>query len=231
MATRQERASLRDGNGRAARLARWLEQKPSAPEIDHLAFEWKNDGEWVRVQLWRRDEVSPALAGPIDAAACELANELGQYLTARVVWCDPKSGAYWTEHALRVQPEDFDGEQAFDGSTANVAIQTQRALERMLSMAGGSQMQANTCLREANGQLLESNRMLGGENTRLREDLYASRERVGELEQEVARREQLLERAIEAAELAEQRGKDDTQTGQVLQLVQRALSQPPAPAG
>lgn len=224
--------SLRDGNGRAARLARWLEQLPANPKITHLALEWKSEGEWVRVQLWPRGEVTPLMAVPIDAAVTELANELGQYLTARVVWLEPEASMYWTEHALRVHPEDMEGQQAFDGSAGNVAIQTQRALERMLGQAANSQQQANTSLREGNAQLLESNRILGGENNRLREDLYKLRDALVEKDEEIARLSALLERACEAAELAAQRGREDDHTGQVLQLVGKALgNMPQQPAG
>lgn len=215
--------SLRDGNGRVARLARWLSQQPASLATDTLVLEYKEDSEWKRLQMWPRSEVAQQLAQQIDNTVTELANELGAYLTARVVWFDSKAQTYWTEHALRVQPEDMEGLQAFDGSAQSMAIQNQRHQEKMHTTGMGLLTQAALALRETNAQLLDSNRILGTENTRLREDLYTTRERVAELEQENARLTGMFEQAVDTAEAAGAKSAEEDKTGQVLHLITTAM--------
>ena len=231
MATRQERSSLRDGNGRVARLARWLAQPPSSEKVDALVLEVKEDGEWKRLQIWKREEVQQQLATLIDGTVTDLANELGQYLTARVVWMETATGAYWTEHALRVQPEDMEGSQAFDGTAQSIAIQNQRHQERTAGAAHALIASISITLRETNAQLRDTNQILSTENARLREDLYESRERISELEQENARLAGMLEQAVDTAEAAGKKTAEDDKTGQVLQLVTAAMNQAAQPSG
>jgi DNA-binding transcriptional MerR regulator len=179
-------------------------------------LEHKHEGDWQRLQVWPRSEVNQTLATNIDATVTELANELGAYVTARCAWFDSDKQTYWTEHALRVQPEDMEGFQAFSGDNTSQAIQMQRHQERVLGMGLSNINSAMQCLRESNQLVGEQARQAQSENLRLRE-------RVAELEQENARLSGMLEQALAAAENAEAQAGDSSHEKQVLQLVTTAL--------
>jgi hypothetical protein len=221
--------TLRDGNGRVARLARWLQQLPASEAVDALILEHKEEGEWKRMQVWTRAEVNQQLATGIDSAITELANELGAYLTARVVWFDTTHGVYWTEHALRVQPEDMEGMQAFGGDAGSIAIQNQRHQERVVNMHLGMFGSSMNALKETNAALLESSRMTAAENLRLREDLYAARSQIAELEQEHGRLQNMLDEALSAAEKSTEKAEQAESTGDIIKMITSAVgSQQPA---
>jgi hypothetical protein len=221
--------TLRDGNGRVARLARWLSEAPASASVDVLVLEHKAEGEWLRLQMWPRASVNAGLAAIIDTAITELANELGAYVTARVVWMDSEKQAYWTEHALRVQPEDMDGQQAFDGTASSMAIQNQRHQERVfatnISLIGTSM----AALREVNGDLREANRITAAENHRLREELRAAQQKVELLTGEVSRLQTIADEALSQAESAAEKKQDESQSAQIVQLITAAAQQHMAP--
>ena len=59
-------AGILDGNGRTARLARWLRELPRRKEVDTLVLEMKSEDGWQRVQSWDRADAGMHLALPID---------------------------------------------------------------------------------------------------------------------------------------------------------------------
>jgi hypothetical protein len=214
--------SLRDGNGRVARLARWLDQQPSLSSVDTLLLELKDsEGEWSRLQVWPRSNVSQFLATEIDATVQDAANEQGAYLTARCAWFDTAAGAYWTEHQLRVHPEGMGDQQAFDGTAQSQAILMQRHQERALGMGLNTVNLALQSMREAMELSSSTATQAQSENLSLRE-------RVAELEQENARLNGMLESAIAAAESAAAEASESDEQSNVIKLIQKAIA-PPAP--
>jgi hypothetical protein len=220
MTRQSQEKSLRDGNGRTARLARWLQQSPSAAQVDSLVLEIKQDGEWQRLQIWPRDEVSQALASVIDSTVTELANELGAYITARAAWFNLERQAYWTEHALRVQPEDLDVTQAFSGDAQSIAIQNQRHQERIVGVHIGGFNSAIHAMRETNADLRSMKDQVNAENLTLREQLYTAQSDVLRLEAELAKVQQMLDDALVIIEKAPEPGNDNGQSDQSKQVIQ-----------
>jgi hypothetical protein len=208
---------LRDGNGRVARLARWLAQCPTSAGVDLLVLEHKQEGEWQRLQVWPRSEAQAALAQMIDSTIVELANELGAYVTARCAWFDSARQVYWTEHALRVQPEDLDVSQAFSGDQTSIAIQNQRHQERVVSVHLGGFADAMRALRESSADMRAMKDQAVAE-------CVAVREENAQLRAENLKLETMLEKALLAAENAENDNGGDSQQKQVLQLVTTALA-------
>jgi len=212
--------SLRDGNGRSARLARWLDQKPTSETVDQLVLELKtSEGEWARLQVWPRALAFPTLAHEIDATVQDAANEQGQYITARCAWFDTAAGAYWTEHQLRVHPEDMAGQQAFDGSGQSQSILMQRHQERALGMGLNTINVAMVSMREAMELSRDTATQAQTENLELRA-------RVTELEAENARLGGLLEQALAAAETAQAENAQADEQGNVIKLITKAMSAP-----
>lgn len=218
--------SLRDGNGRTARLARWLAQSPTSPSVDTLVLESRQEGEWQRLQCWPIDRVSQLLASEIDELVVSLANELGAYVQARVAWWSSSTSSYWTEHALRVQPEDM-GQmvQAFSGDQTSIAIQNQRHQEHM----AGAWLRAVDAslggLKQSSEDLRLVNSQVQSENLRLREELQEASRLITEQASEIARLTSDLEQAIAQVEEAAQAGgaKATAQHEQVIGLITTAL--------
>jgi hypothetical protein len=211
--------SLLDGNGRTARLARWLRELPKRTQVDVLVLEVKSDDGWNRVQCWDRKEVGQHLALAIDAAVTDLANEVGAFVTAKVAWWDSAAGTYWTEHALRAQPEGMQGQQAFSGDAQSAAIQTQRGLERVMSAYMGGI--------ETSQAMLRDSASIAQENFRASQtELMLLREKVAQLELENGQLAAQLEEALSAAERIEEKSESQTnsQQQQAMQLFQGVIS-------
>ena len=210
--------TLRDGNGRVARLARWLEQPPASATVDLLVLELRTpEGEWSRLQMWSRDQVSQTLAYSIDETIQDHANEVGTYTTARVAWFDSKRETYWTEQQLRVHPESMgEGMQAFDGTNQSQAIQLQRHQERVLGMGQGMQRESMQCMRET----MQFNREIAANAQRENIEL---RTRVAELEGDLARMTAIADEAVRRAEQAEESSEASDDKKQVFQLIQGAI--------
>lgn len=210
-------AGLLDGNGRTARLARWLRDIPKRKELDTLVLEMKTDDGWQRMQCWDRVEAGMHLALAIDAAVTDLANECGAFVTCQVAWLDSKSGQYWTAHALRAQPEGMSGQQAFGGDAQSAAIQTQRGLERLVgAYMGGIETSQRMCERSAEiAQAAYESR----EN-----EVMVLRERCALLERENAELGQQLEAAIEAGERLEATKQESSQQNQAIGIFQQLMA-------
>jgi hypothetical protein len=216
----KQEKTLRDGNGRAARLARWLDQKPALESVDQLVLELKtSDGEWARLQVWPRNNVSQFLATDIDATVQDAANEQGQYITARCAWFDSSAESYWTEHQLRVHPEGMGEQQAFDGTAQSQAILMQRHQERALGMGLNTVNLALQAMREA----MELSRDTA---TQAQSELLALRERNAELEGENARLAGMLDQALTAAETARAEREEESEQSNVIRLIQNAITTP-----
>lgn len=210
-------AGLLDGNGRTARLARWLREVPKRKELDTLVLEMKSDDGWQRMQCWDRAEAGMHLALAIDAAVTDLANECGAFVTCQVAWLDSKSGQYWTAHALRAQPEGMGGQQAFAGDAQSAAIQTQRGLERLVgAYMGGIETSQRMCERSAE---IAQSAYEGAQN-----ELMTLRERVQALERENAELSSQLEAAIDAGERLEAQKAQGDQQSQAMGLFQQLMA-------
>lgn len=214
------RNAINHGNGRAAALARWLRVMPP-DRYTMLMLEVKVDGEWERVQGWRREEVNELLAATIEELAQDHANEVAQYSLMRVAWWCPDDEKYWTSRDLRVQaqlPEGAtDAGQVFSGEHTNAMIQTQRHVEKMAGAYIGGMSGAMAALREANAQLRD-------ECVDLREDNRSLRQRVSELELENMRLTALAEQAADTAEgLVEKVEQQDKQSN-VIDMVTKAVA-------
>lgn len=203
---------LLDGNGRAARLARWLRDKPSRPTIDTLVLEVKSDGGWTRLQCWVRSDVDLYLAAIIDEAVSDHATEVGAYLTARVSWLDSASGEIWTEHALRAQPEGMSASQSFAGDATSVAIQTQLAAERLGNMYMGG-IDSAVQLTRSSAEMAHANFEAA------QADNVILREKISRLESDIADLERQLDEALAHAEAAEESTQKDTRGQQLTQLM------------
>lgn len=218
-------AGILDGNGRTARLARWLRELPKRKEVDTLVLELKTEDGWQRVQSWDRADAGMHLALPIDSAVTDLANEIGAYSSFKIAWYESKSGAYWTEHALRAQPDGLTAAQSFSGDAQSAAIQTQRALERLVGQFMGGLETASTHLqRQAdNTQQLYEHTL--GELTLARERIARLERQVVELEAQVSEVEAQRDEALERAEeLAKTQAPDPTKA-QIGQFLQAAVMQ------
>lgn len=216
-------AGILDGNGRTARLARWLREMPKRAQVDTLVLETKSEDGWTRVQSWERAEVGMHLALTIDALVTDMANEVGAYLTAKLVWVDSKTGEAWTEHALRAQPEGLQVGQAFAGGVQDVAIQTQRALERLVSaFMGGIETSTQSSARAA--EIASSN------FESAQAELQLARERIMQLEREKSELELELEQALGAAERIQQEAQSGAQQSQIASIFGQLLTaKPPTP--
>lgn len=216
--------SLRDGNGRVARLARWLSSEPCAG-ADLLRLETRNDGEWECVQAWPRDAVGQHLAADIDALMCELANELGAYVVGRVAWFQSETATYWTSHALRVQPEDLGAmAQAFSGDATSQAIQLQRHQETVFSLNMQTAVRHHATLERMNELQHVQLERLSLENAKLREELWASQRRVVELETDAARAIAMAEDALSQAERVQKDAEEEkSDESPMIKMVQQLL--------
>lgn len=217
-------AGILDGNGRTARLARWLRELPKRREVDTLVLEMKSEDGWTRVQSWDRPDVGMHLALPIDSAVTDLANELGSYVSCKVVWLESKTGQAWTEHALRCQPEGMTQAQAFAGDASSTAIQTQRALERLVGAYMGG---IETSMRLAQ----QSTEIAASNYESAQAELSLLRERVITLEREKAELETQLEEAISLAEKTEEEAKSGQKQQQVMSLMTSLIAQQAASGG
>lgn len=211
-------AGILDGNGRTARLARWLRDMPKRKDVDTLVLEMKSEDGWTRIQSWDRPDVGMHLALSIDSAVTDLANELGAYVTCKVVWLESKTGQAWTEHALRCQPEGMTQAQAFGGDAASTAIQTQRALERLVGAYMGG-IETSLRLAERSSEIASQNY----ESSQA--ELGLLRERVITLEREKAELEAQLEEAISLAEKTEEEAKNGQKQQQVMSLMTSLIAQ------
>jgi hypothetical protein len=215
-------AGILDGNGRTARLARWLRETPRRKQVDTLALELKSEDGWARVQSWDRTDVGMHLALPIDAHVTDLANELGAYVTCRLSWLESATGATWTEHALRCQPEGIAQGQAFGGDAQSVAVQTQRALDRLVGAFMGG-IETSTRLSERAAEIATSN------YEGAQAELSLLRERVVTLEREKAEVEMQLEEALSAAERLSAESQQGAQQSQVTGLITQLIASQAAP--
>lgn len=175
---KQQTRGLTSGDTRIARLARWLGQVPSGAQWDTLNLEVKQDGEYVLIQAWERSRIFPDLANEIDSVVTNAADECGEYLKARVVWCSSEDAKYFTEFPMRVQPADMDASQAFTGEGANALVQTQRHLEFMAKLHVGGFGSAIRALEGSNAhlearadELAIANAELRAQNVQLQDDL------------------------------------------------------------
>jgi hypothetical protein len=218
-------AGILDGNGRTARLARWLRDLPKRPQVDTLVLELKSEEGWARVQSWDRRDTGMHLSLPIDAHVTDLANELGAYVSCRLSWIESATGNTWTEHALRAQPEGMASGQAFSGDAQSAAVQTQRALERLVGAFMGG-IETSTRLSERAAEIAASN------YEGAQADLALLRERVVSLEREKSEVELQLEEALSAAERisaeSQQQGQQQQVTGLITQLIASQQSAPKA---
>jgi hypothetical protein len=169
--------SLTSGDNRVARLARWLKQLPSGEQWTDLRIETKQSGEWSHVQSYARRDVLEALAEEIDALLVSVANECGEFLTARAVWFNPAADQYWTAFPMRVHPEDMAPGMAYTGEINNAFIQTQTHLEAMAKLHVGGFGSAIRALRARLAQLEE-------DNANLSRELEAATELLEELEKQ-----------------------------------------------
>jgi hypothetical protein len=228
-------AGLLDGNGRAARLARWLRDKPVAAGVDLLALDVKTEDGFERAQSWPKNSVSMALATIIDALVQDMANESGQYLSARVLWWDSEKSIAWATFPLRVHPENMGAQQAYSGEPANVTIQLQSRLDRATALHLGSISEVFQTVKESNEDTRERARRAEREADDLRAK-YAESERaridlerrVGELEDDLAAAMELAEE--QTTKVAEAK-KEAEETGGLMKLVGPALGLTPAKAG
>lgn len=186
-------AGILDGNGRVARLARWLREMPKPRDVDQLVLEMKSEDGWTRVQSWTRADVGMHLALPIDSLVTDLANEIGAYTSCKVSWISTESGEVWTEHALRAQPDGLQVTQAFGGTAQDTAIQTQRALERLVGAFMGG-IETSSRLAERSAEIASANFEAA------QAELGLLRERVIELERENADLEMQLEETVNSLE-------------------------------
>lgn len=191
---------LLDGNGRVARLARWLRDKPAGEGVDLLVLEVRGEDGYERAQSWPRASVTMALAAVIDAAVVDQANEQGAFLSARVVWWDSAKGIAWATFALRVQPEGMQGQQAFAGDGASINIQYQRNLERMSALHMQAIGETVAMHRDAADDTRERARRAEREADDLRARLNESERARIELERKVSELEDDLAAAMELAE-------------------------------
>lgn len=196
--------SLTSGDNRVARLARWLGQLPSGTQWTDLRIETKQGGEWSHVQSYARAAVLPILAEDIDALLLSIANECGEFLTARAVWFDPEGDKYWTAFPMRVHPEDMAPGMAYTGEPANAFIQTQTHLEfmaklhiggfgsaiRALEVSNTQQAECNADLRDTNNELRARIQQLEEENVTLARDLEAATDLLEDLEKEKPQNDQ-----------------------------------------
>ena len=220
--TANQAKSLRDGNGRTARLARWLAGSPP-DAFDTLMLESRESGEWSRIQCWPRSHVGQGLAVEIDAIVQDAANELGAYLQARVAWYSSERESYWTEHALRVHPEDMgELEQAFSGDPQSATIQTQRHLERREAAQSAMSMQLFSTLSSQNEMLQSQSQAQFEEIGALRRELGDVKRRCNDLEAENTRLMTIADEALTKAEAAEQNAGSEEQSP-VMQMVTQAL--------
>jgi hypothetical protein len=210
-------AGILDGNGRTARLARWLRETPRRKEVDTLVLELKTEDGWARVQSWDRADVGMHLALGVDAHVTDLANEMGSYVTCRLSWVESATGNVWTEHALRAQPEGIAQGQAFGGDATSVAVQTQRALDRLVGAFMGG-IETSTRLSERAAEIASAN-YEGAQS-----ELALLRERVVSLEREKAEVEMQLEEALSAAERLSEESQQGNQQSQVTGLITQLIA-------
>lgn len=223
-----------DGNGRIARLARWLRDKPAKETCEQLSLEVKGEDGYERVQSWPRASVSMALATVIDAMVIDIANEQGSYLQARAVWLDAERGSPWSTFPLRVHPDPMPGQasaaQAFTGEGPNVTIQLQRQLSQVTALHLGGIQETFAQVRDSSEDTRERARRAEQEADRLRE-------RVNVLEAEnlaLARENAELRDDLTAAmELAEEQSaeaikakKEKSENGDLMQLAGKFLGLP-----
>lgn len=238
--TRHPGRTLRNGDGRVARLAKWLDTQPHSRTVDLLCLEVRTDNEWSRLQTWPRDVVTAAVADDVDVLVQSHANECGAFLTARVAWFDTQAGSYWTSHPLRVTPDvptdalDPAGvavAQSFSGDAQSATIQTQRHLELMVRTHVGGFAAAQRALELSVSSLSQANEDLRSANEALREENFSLRAALLEAE---AQRDAALERAEQFAEEAQVSDKQSniiTLATTALQNAAGATSKPKTEAG
>lgn len=218
---------LFSGNGRVARLARWLREAPVRREVDQLVLEIKGEDGYERIQSWPRESVSSALAVTIDAMVTDAANELGSYLSARVSWWDSERGAAWSTFALRVQPDGMAGQQAFSGEGTSVTIQLQRNLERSIAMHLSGIGEGVALARDQAQDARERARRAEYECDRLRERVNALEDEKAALVAKLRETEDDLAAAMELAEettaKVEESRKESESSGALLKLVEPFL--------
>jgi hypothetical protein len=208
--------SLTSGDNRIARLARWLKQTPSGEQWTDLRIETKQAGEWSHVQSYARRDVLEALAEEIDALLVSVANECGEFLTARAVWFNPESDAYWTAFPMRVHPEDMAPGMAYTGEIQNAFIQTQTHLEAMAKLHVGGFGSAIRALETSNTQVSEANNDLRETNNELRA-------RLQQMEEENATLARDLEAASDLLEQIEKEKPANDQNAQIINLATHAI--------
>ena len=197
---RDDVSGLLDGNGRVARLARWLRDKPASEGVDLLVLEVRGEDGYERAQSWPRNSVTMALASVIDAAVQDAANEQGSFLSARVVWWDSAKQLAWATFALRVQPDGMAGQQAFSGDGTSINIQYQRNLERLSVVHLQAIGETVAMHRDAADDTRQRAQRAEREADDLRAKLAASERSVIELERRISELEDDLAAAMELAE-------------------------------
>jgi hypothetical protein len=208
--------SLTSGDNRVARLARWLKQLPSGEQWTDLRIETKQSGEWSHVQSYARRDVLEALAEEIDALLVSVANECGEFLTARAVWFNPAADQYWTAFPMRVHPEDMAPGMAYTGEINNAFIQTQTHLEAMAKLHVGGFGSAIRALETSNSQQSEI-------NNDLRDTNHELRARLAQLEEDNANLSRELEAATELLEELEKQKPANDQNAQIINLATHAI--------
>lgn len=223
-----------DGNGRVARLARWLRERPSSADVDTLVFELKNDGEWDRVQTWRRDAVTLSLANMIDAMAQDSANELGAFVHVRAAWWCSATNVYWTAHQMKVQPDNMGAQQAFSGDGQSVTIQLQNNLHKMITLHTIGIGEGVALAREQAQDVRERSRRAERECDELRARVAILEREKLEFERRCQQLEDDLEAAVELATEASDKAASNKgeaeQTNALVTMIGAAMSRPAAPS-
>jgi hypothetical protein len=191
---------LLDGNGRVARLARWLRDRPAAEGVDLLVLEVRGEEGYERVQSWPRASVTVALASVIDSLVVDAANEQGSYLTARAMWWDTAKAIAWATFALRVHPEGMGTQQAFSGDAQNINIQFQRNLDRASALHMQCIGETIAMHRDAQDDTRERAQRAERECDELRARLNESERARLDMERRVSELEDDLSAAMELAE-------------------------------
>ena len=222
MATRHPdgRNSIRHGNARPARIARWLDKRPASPRVNQLRLEVRIDGEWSCLQVWETSEAHAALADTIDATIVEYASEQGSFTIARIAWFEAEAEKYWTTYDLRVAPEQVEGAQdmgqSFSGDVQSTNIQTQRHLEFMMRQHVGGTATAMQALRDV--AMSASSQLTDAQN-----DAREARQELQALQAELAATHAKLDEALGQLESLSDKQEQADQQGNVIALITQAV--------